>query len=195
MEFRKVLAAVLSFVVSLWPSLVELRGGENEEAVKLEGYDYSFPSMGSTMSFSAYSPSEALVTNAFGDARREVERLAAMMTDYDATSELSRLHGNLDENRLSEDLFRVLSAAEEWHRISDGGFDVAIGSLTRLWRTARKQEMIPTEDDVTDARSHSGWKHVRLDRPGRTIRIDDPDVRLDLGGIAVGYIVDRHTKS
>lgn len=164
---------------------------EKAEVVKLEGYDFSFPAMGSTMSFSAYSSSEVRVTQAFEEARSEVERLSAMMTDYVPTSELSRLHGSSQEQRLSDDLFRVLSAAEDWYRISDGGFDVSIGSLTRMWRSARKHDKIPEASEVKQACEHAGWQHVRLDRSARTLRIDDPDVRLDLGGIAVGYIVDR----
>ena len=59
---------------------------------KLEGYDFTFPAMGSSVTFSAYAESEKQVTDAFEAARLEVERLAAIMTDYDPQSELSRLH-------------------------------------------------------------------------------------------------------
>jgi FAD:protein FMN transferase len=169
--------------------------------LKEEGYDYTFPTMGSSMTLSAYASSEAIAAQAFEKARREVERLAAMMTDYDPSSELNRLHPSAVDSipftspRISEELFDVLSLAERWHRDSDGGFDIAIGNLTRLWRQHRKRETLPTAEGLETALSKSGFCHLRLQHATKQLVFLERDVRIDLGGIAAGYIVDRAYES
>jgi thiamine biosynthesis lipoprotein len=187
----------LSFIVFVMACVVSCSAfgiataEESQPDDGLEGYDFSFPSMGSTVVFSAYSPSEVRITKAFEAAKAEVERLSAILTDYDPSSELSQLHGHSEVNSLSDDLFQVLLAAEDWHRESHGGFDVAIGNLTRLWRAARKRETVPSSEEIRIALQHSGWQHVELNREKKTLRLLDPEVRIDLGGIAAGFIVDR----
>ncbi len=163
----------------------------------LEGYDFTFPAMGSSVTLSAYSESEKQVTEAFEEVRHEMERLSAIMTDYHPQSELNRLHECPSElnshvsSPMSPELFEVLCAAEDWHRQSQGRFDVAIGNLTRLWRNARKSERIPLKNEIDEALKHSGWHLLKLDRQTRQLHFSDSKVRLDLGGIAAGYIVDK----
>jgi FAD:protein FMN transferase len=164
---------------------------------KLEGYDFTFPAMGTSVTVSAYAGSEKQVAAAFEEARLEVERLSALMTDYDPQSELNRLHECPSDlhshisSPMSPELFEVLCAAEDWHRRSQGRFDVAIGNLTRLWRNARKRELVPNQNEIDEALKHSGWHHLKLDRQTKQLHFSDSKVRLDLGGIAAGYIVDK----
>jgi thiamine biosynthesis lipoprotein len=92
---------------------------------------------------------------------------------------------------LSPELFEVLCAAEDWQQRSCGAFDVAIGNLTRLWRSARKRETIPDQSEIDEALKHSGWHLMRLDHETKLLHFSDSKVKLDLGGIAAGYIVDK----
>jgi FAD:protein FMN transferase len=185
------------FLVLAVNAIVNVGLQSAEPKVNLEGYDFTFPAMGSSVTFSAYAASEKHISVAFGAARLEVERLAAMLTDYDSKSELSRLHEcpkNADSHvssPMSRELFEVICAAEDWHHRSRGSFDIAIGNLTRLWRNARKREEIPDQREIDEALSHSGWHLMRLDRETKRLHFSDSMVKLDLGGIAAGYIVDK----
>lgn len=159
---------------------------------KLEGYDLTFPAMGSSITLNAYSDSEAKVEQAFIAVRFEIDRLVTILSDYEPNSELNRLHREATTPKpISSELYEVLLASENWHARSNGAFDVAIGNLTRLWREARKRSEVPSKLDVAEAVRNSGWDKIQLNKSDRTLTLLHPKVRIDLGGIAAGYIVDR----
>ena len=169
-----------------------LSSAQSQQPPKLEGYDLTFPAMGSTISLSAYSDSETKVETAFNAVRFEIDRLVAILSDYEPNSELNRLHRDATKPTLiSDNLFDVLVASEDWNHRSHGAFDAAIGNLTRLWRDARKRREMPSKIAIDEAVRNSGWEKIRLNKNDRTLTLLDPKVRLDLGGIAAGYIVDR----
>ncbi len=181
--------AMMLMIVAISPLVLSV---QESEAKKLEGYDLTFPAMGSTITLSAYSESEAKAEAAFSAVRKEIDRLVMILSDYEPNSELNRLHQQASiAMPLSDELFEVLAASDTWHLRSEGAFDAAIGNITRLWREARKQREIPSRTEVDEALLHSGWRHIDLNKNDRTLTLRDPKVRIDLGGIAAGYIVDR----
>jgi len=160
----------------------------------LGGYELQFPSMGTMLTFQAFSDDQEKVQQAFAAAQQEVERLVGMMSDYDPDSELSKINqiaGTGQWSQVSPELWEVLDASDRWHQQTEGAFDASLGSLTRMWRKARRQNKIPTPAAIDMALKSSGWKHVQLDRTGNRIRLERTDMHLDLGAIAKGYIVDR----
>jgi thiamine biosynthesis lipoprotein len=93
--------------------------------------------------------------------------------------------------KVSDDLFRVLDYAQQVADASGGAFDVTVGPLVQLWRTARKTQTLPTASALADARSRVGWQKLKLDATNRTAELTVPGMRLDLGGIAKGYACDE----
>lgn len=71
-------------------------------------------------------------------------------------------------------------------RASHGLFDVTIGSITMLWNF--KEGVVPTDAQVADALPHVDYRKLRVE--GRTVRLEDPQAKIDLGGIAKGYVAD-----
>jgi FAD:protein FMN transferase len=181
-------------ILAIWISILwtSLSIAQESSPSKLEGYDLTFPAMGSTITLSAYSDSEAKVEQAFNAVQLEIDRLVAILSDYEPDSELNRMHREATTPQpVSNELYEVLLASEQWHVRSKGAFDAAIGKLTRLWREARKRREVPSKQEIDEAILHTGWNKIRLNPKDRTLMLLDPDVRIDLGGIAAGYIVDR----
>ena len=114
-----------------------------------------------------------------------------MMSDYRPDSEVSRLPESRGWVAVSPDLFAVLSKALEVSRASDGAFDPTIGPLTTLWREARRTRALPAATALEDARQDVSWRFIELDASRRTVRLTRPGMRLDLGGIAKGYILQE----
>jgi len=130
---------------------------------------------------------------ALAAAEGELRRVEVLMSAHIEASELSRL------NRLpvggkqptDPELLAILDFSRQVHEQSDGAFDVTVGPLIELWKTAAKAGAPPTEEQIRQARAASNWGalHVLPDAPA-VVR-GKPTVRVDLGGIAKGYGIDK----
>ncbi len=148
--------------------------------------------MGTLFSITVYGPDKAQAESAAAVAFRRIDGLEDIMSDYQADSELMRLCAQPFGKPVpvSADLFDVLEQAQKFSELSGGAFDVTVGPYVRLWRFARKRQVLPSAAEITAARASVGWQKLRLDRRARTVTLLAPDMRLDLGGIAKGYAAD-----
>ena len=70
---------------------------------------------------------------------------------------------------------------------SAGAFDVTIAPVGRLWRRARRDRKLPDPARLAEARPLVGSDKMVLDRAARTVQLNKPGMKLDVGGIAKGY--------
>jgi thiamine biosynthesis lipoprotein len=149
--------------------------------------------MGTTFRVVLYARDHVAADHAFERAFRRIAALDETLSDYRESSELSRItrEAVAQPVRISDDLFNVLNAAGTLGRQSDGAFDITIGSLSRLWRRARRQLELPSSGDLEAALAVTGYRLVTLDAAKRTVRFARTGIRLDAGGIAKGYAADR----
>jgi thiamine biosynthesis lipoprotein len=165
---------------------------------QLERYEYTAPTMGTMLKLTLYAENEQRAQRAIDAGLTEIERLIPCLNNYDPTSEISRLASKVHEPvNLSPDLGFVLVRAKRWHELSEGAFDVTVGPLTRVWSSARRDRKLPTPESMDQARSRSGWKHVRwIDQKSsgsgqHSLELLLDSMRIDVSGIATGYIIDQ----
>jgi len=139
--------------------------------------------------------STASAARAAGDAAfAEIARLEGILSDYDPDSEVSRLSAAAPTAfpvPLGDDLWQVLAQAVVWRDRSGGAFDPTVGPLTTLWRQARRSGVMPRADKLAAARQAVGSDALVLDTNRRMAMLTKPAMRLDLGGIGMGYAIDR----
>ena len=124
----------------------------------------------------------------------EVARLEGILSDYRPDSELSRLSAAAPSDRpvpVSDDLWEVLTRAVSIRDSSDGAFDPTVGPLTTLWRQSRRSGTLPLPAKLEAARAAVGASALLLVAEPRGVRLTRPRMRLDLGGIGMGYAIDR----
>lgn len=97
--------------------------------------------------------------------------------------------------RVVPEVFAVVKQAMEVAKASDGAFDPTVAPLVALWRLSRASRVLPTAAELAAARALVGWSRVELDDAAMTVRLPEPGMRLDLGGIAKGYILQRAGES
>ena len=90
---------------------------------------------------------------------------------------------------VSDDTAELIRRGLEYSRLSEGKFDITIGTLSTLWDIKNNPGTIPDEQQIQEAISHVDYNKVSLD--GNTVTLEDPETILDLGGIAKGYIADQ----
>jgi thiamine biosynthesis lipoprotein len=152
--------------------------------------EYAEVHMGVATRLVLYAPDDRRARAAARAAFDRIARLEDVMSDWRAESELRRL-----ERRpgvwvpVSRPLFAVLARAVDVARASGGAFDPTVGPLVALWREARRSRRLPAAAALDSARALVGWRRLALDPRRRRVRLAAPGMRLDLGGVAKGYIL------
>lgn len=135
---------------------------------------------------------DAAITEAF-DLCASLDKTLSRTND---ASEISRVNSAGGEwVRVSADTLRLIEEGIRYSELSGGDFDITIGGVTDLWDFHADPEdaKIPEEDAVAEAVSHVDYRNVEI--ADDQVRLTDPDARIDLGGIAKGYIGDRMAES
>lgn len=122
------------------------------------------------------------------EAVRMCDRFEQLFSRTIPTSDISRVNAAggapvAVDYRTVDLVRRALVYCEE----SDGLFDITIGSVSELWDFTKG--VVPAKEQIEAALPHVGWERVRVE--DETITLEDPLARLDLGGIAKGYIADQ----
>lgn len=148
--------------------------------------------MGMPVRIVLYAPAEPAARRAAAAAFARIAALDAAMSDYRADSEI-RAVARLAPSAVpvSADVFRVVSRAIEIARATGGAFDPTVGPLVALWRDGRATGRLPARAALTAARALTGWRRVDLDAARQSIRLPEPGMRMDLGGVAKGYILQE----
>jgi FAD:protein FMN transferase len=162
------------------------------EALAVHRHEYAQVHMGLLVRLVLHARDEPDARRAAGVAFSRIAALDAMMSDYRPDSELNQLSRTAGRSRWvtpSPELFDVLARAVELARLSDGTFDPTVGPLARLWREARERGILPDPRRLAAAKARVGWRHVRLEPRREAVRLGVEGMRLDLGGIAKGWIL------
>jgi thiamine biosynthesis lipoprotein len=162
-------------------------------------YAYSERHMGVEVRLVLYSADEPTATCAAKAVYARFAQLDHIMSDYRDDSELSRLGATSPHAMpvpISADLFAVLARGQTLAEQTDGAFDVTVGPLVRLWRRARRSGELPSTERLAQAQAATGYRHLKLSTVGNAphAQLIKPDMRLDLGGIGMGFAVDEGMK-
>ena len=150
--------------------------------------------MGADFRIVLYASKENLAREATDAAFAEVVRLNAILSDYDDASELSRLSETSGTGKtvpVGKDLWTVLKASQKMAVQTNGAFDVTVGPFVRRWRVARFNGKLPSAEKLELARQTVGYHNLKLFPKKHAVRASLPNMTLDLGGIAKGYVADK----
>lgn len=119
---------------------------------------------------SCFSPDRAKALEAMDEAFREIGRIERLFSRYDGLSEISKINRMAGKRgvRVSPETFGIIERSIYYSRISKGSFDITVAPLKK-----------------------GRYKDIILDKDASTVRFLDEDMKIDLGGIAKGYAVDR----
>jgi thiamine biosynthesis lipoprotein len=147
--------------------------------------------MGTRVAVELWSEDAGLAARAMDAVMAEMRRTDELMSTYKPESQLSAVNAHAFERPVQVDpeIVDVVARSFEFSRMSDGAFDITYASVGYLYdfRAHRR----PSDEQVAAALPGVDYRQVTVDRERSTIRFLRPGVRIDLGGIAKGYAVDR----
>ncbi len=124
-----------------------------------------------------------------------MEALSSRMSLYSPASELVKINAAAGKApvKVSRELLDVIEKSLTLSRMTGGAFDATVGSVEAVWGDIQREGggRLPGEEAVRDALDRVGYQRVHVDREMKTVFLEKEGMRLDLGGIAKGYIVDQ----
>ena len=138
-------------------------------------------------------PREALEAS----VAERLDRLDRQMSIWKPQSDLSRFnqYRGADWFPVPAELAEVVGAAQRVSEQTGGAFDVTVGPLVLLWGFGPQHSggqigQIPSDDAIAAARKHVDYRLLECRLTPPALRKRDPELYVDLGGIAKGYAAD-----
>lgn len=127
---------------------------------------------------------------------RELARIDESMSGYRPDSEISRFNSSRSTTwfEVSADLAFVVQAALNVSEASDGAFDVTVSPIVQAWGFGATNNVpadLPDEAALRRLSERIGYRKLHVRHMPAALRKDQPDLTVDLNGIAPGFAVDR----
>ena len=147
--------------------------------------------MGTRITVELWGEDAAKANQAIDAVLQEMRHIDDSMSTYKPSSEVSQVNAKAADApmRISKELFDLLVTAKEYSVITDGAFDITYASVGYMYDF--RKHVHPDEAQIDKALPAVNFRHVLLDPKHQTVQFSQKGVRIDLGGIAKGYSVDR----
>jgi thiamine biosynthesis lipoprotein len=123
----------------------------------------------------------------------EIARLETVLDRNEADSDVAKINMAAGESAVgvSDVTLEVIKLALETGRLTSGAFDITVAPVLDLWGFGTGNVEIPEEDKLQAALQRVDFKQVQLNSEESRVFLTEDMMKIDLGGIAKGFIVDR----
>src|SRR5215210_5301547 len=147
--------------------------------------------MGQPVHLQLFAESERHGYDAAAAALAELRRVESRLTLFNDVSDLAELNRRAGKSgcRVGSDLRYVLSVSQRLERATAGCFNPAVEPLMRAWGFHRRRATEPSPAELQEATE--AVRNARIELNGDRVALPQSATSLDLGGIGVGYGLDR----
>jgi thiamine biosynthesis lipoprotein ApbE len=147
--------------------------------------------LGTSFELRVRSKSEAAARRAEDLVLAEINRLAAILSNHNPSSQFRRWQLTASEwTPIAPELASLLAQSESWRVRTAGAFDPRVELLIQLWKEAERLDRVPTDAALRAARAQLALPAYAVDaEANRARRLTACPLTLD--GIAKGDILER----
>ena len=173
-------AAALLLILCLLPGPLMARWFEEQQAI-----------MGTSVRVELWSEDAGAAQAASASVMAEIHRIEALMSPFLQNSELARINREAGKKPVvvSDELFGLIERAQKISKLTQGVFDISFASVGALYDYRRG--LRPADETIARRLPAIDYRAIRLDPEHHSLFFTHPGMRIDLGGIAKGYAVDR----
>ncbi len=153
--------------------------------------------MGTLFKVKVYADDSSKVAFVSSWAFMKLDSLNMALSDYREDSEINKLCRTAGDGKfhaVSDDLWQILLSSREAALLSSHVFDVTIGPLSQLWRRMKRQKILPSATQISDAKQKVGFEKILFSDSEKAIKLLTKGMRIDFGGIGKGYAEDEMLK-
>ncbi|WP_350342547.1 FAD:protein FMN transferase [Proteinivorax tanatarense] len=183
MKTTKYLAALLFMSLAIV--------GCSSSSAELEVYNHHFFAMDTLVELTGHTDDPQKAEEAFQAAQKEVERLEKLLSAHIEGSDVYNITNNagIEPVKVSEETFNLLEKGKNYGEKTEGRFDITIGPLLEAYSWSN--QVVPSEKEVEHLKELVDYNKLVLDNEKNTAFLETEGMKLDLGAIAKGYIVDK----
>ncbi len=147
--------------------------------------------MGTSVSVHLWSDDAQAGQRALEEVFQEAARIDRLMSTYKDESEISKINREAAHGPVptGDELFGLVQRSIDISVLTRGAFDITFDSVGQHYDFRARQR--PDTATVEAERTHINYQLVKLDRAAGSIEFLEEGVRINLGGIAKGYVVER----
>ena len=148
--------------------------------------------MGTLVSITAVGRSHSEANEAIVAGFQEIKRLEQLLSTWISTSELSKVNAAAGQSavKVSLETMAVVTRALEVAEMTEGAFNIAIGPAVDAWNISAEPRL-PTSEELAALKPLLDLQYLHTDVWERTIYLQKPGMRIDVGGIGKGYAADQ----
>jgi thiamine biosynthesis lipoprotein len=138
------------------------------------------------------SRNEQEAHKAMSAAYEEIQRIETLLSRYYTESQIYKVNQLAGEEAVGVDLevAEIVRRSLRYAELTDGAFDITIGPVIDLWGIGTEHERVPEDLELRHILQYVDYRKIDI-RGEQEIRLREPGMKLDVGGIAKGYAVDR----
>lgn len=175
----------------IWIGLFILVGCSSNQTDLLDSpYQETEFLLGTVVSISIYDSDKEHVLGLVMDRVEELEYIISDEIDTTEVSEINQKAG-VEPVQVSDELYYLIEKSIEYGELSNGGFDITVGSLSNLWRIGFDDARKPEQQEIDQVLPLIDQEKVQLNPDDQSVFLIEEDMLLDFGAIAKGYITDE----
>ena len=151
--------------------------------------------MGTKFDISAVSTSIDSMKKAMYYSFKEVERIQSVMSSSIDSSEIYHINeaSGLHPVKVSYETYAIIERSINYSKKYNGLFDITIGPITELWgfNSDNPVSKVPDKNLIDSLVKLVNYKNIVLNPSDTNVYLSVKGMKLDMGGIAKGYAVDR----
>ena len=149
------------------------------------------PMMGTEVSVYLWSDDPEAGRQALEEVFDEAARIDRLMSTYKPESEISKINREAARApvQTNDELFGLIRRSLEISVLTHGAFDITYDSIGQHYDFRERRR--PDDETVAAGRALIDYRLIGLDKAAGTVFFERDGVRINLGGIAKGYVVER----
>jgi thiamine biosynthesis lipoprotein len=156
-------------------------------------FSFSEQKMGSPLHIIFYAQDSVNANKQARACFELIDSLNHIFSNYDSSSELTSINNNagIAKNIASPLMWELIMQSKEAYIKSKGAYNIAMGPLTQLWRTARRLKQFPSQVQIKNKLLLCDFNKIQLNNQDHSIYLSAIGMQLDFGGIGKGYIAQK----
>lgn len=121
-----------------------------------------------------------------------MKKLEHILSFYNDNSDITKINKNAGKDfvNVSDSTFEIVKKSKYYSQLTDGLFDISVAPLVKAWGICNDSPKVLNNDTINKLLPLINYNDIILDEENVSIMLKKENQKIDLGGIAKGYITD-----